>query len=232
LKKLGKSQEHKINLNLIRDFQVIVIGKSIITLNSIGVMFHEILDYIQQKRKELLGGIDLEELVSIPDELIDEPDNQSPGFYFGKVQYNNLERYEKLLTRLIFGHPKLKGKYGTVTAEGTLLLDQPKCHKFLEEVAALRSKLGTLLHICTSGPYRGTEYAASCIRNTINGNPRNVKAILGRLCLVSGYNKTTSSVSPPNVIFSYSPLIYLLTDTGAEGQLQIHPKMCMANLHH
>lgn len=196
LKKLSKMQTHAINLNLINNFQTIIIGKSTVTLDGIGAMFHGILDSIKQRRKELLGGIDLEELVRIPDALIDEPDNQTPGFYFGKVKRNKLQCYEKLLAKLIFGNKQLKREYGTVTAEGTLVLNQPRCHRFLREVAMLRSELGTLLHICTSGPYRGTEYAASCIRNTVNGNPRNVKAILGRLCLVSGYNKTTSSVSP------------------------------------
>lgn len=189
-------EEHTINLNLVDDFRTIIIGKSTVTLNDIGNMFHGLLDSHRKSRKELLGGIELEELIRIPDNLVDEPNNQTPGFYFGKVPQNKLKRYEGLLAKIIFGHESLKGEYGTVTAEGTLMLNHFKCRKFLEEAAMLRSKLGTLLHICTSGPYRGTEYAASCIRNTANGNPRNIKAILGRLCLVSGYNKTTSAVRP------------------------------------
>lgn len=180
-------------MNLIGDFKTIIIGKSTVTLNAIGDMFHGLLHSIQHRQKALLRGIDLEQLVRIPDILIDEPDNQTPGFYFGKVEHNKLEHYEGLLAKIVFGDPRLKGEYGTIT-EGKLVLNQIKCRSFLEEVAILRSELSSLLHICTSGPYRGTEYAASSIRNTANGNPRNVKAILGRLCLVSGYNKTTSSV--------------------------------------
>ena len=194
LKRLTKMEEHPTNLNLIDNYRTIIIGKSTVTIDGIGAMFHKLLDSIQQRRQALLRGIDLEGLVIIPDALVDEPDNQTPGFYFGKVQRNELKRYEKLLAKIIFGDGWFQGEYGTVTAEGRLLLNQPKCRKFLEEAAVLRSELGTLLYICTAGPYRGSEYATTCIRNTVNGNPRNVKAILGRLCLVSGYNKTTSSV--------------------------------------
>ena len=166
-------------MNLVDDFRTVVVGKSTVTLDGIGAMFHGLLNSIQQRRQALLRGINLEDLVKIPNILIDEPDNSTPGFYFGMVQSNKLRRYEKLLGQIIFEDKRLKGEYGTVTAEGKLVLNQQKCRKFLEEVAAIRSELGTLLHICTSGPYRGTEYAASFIRNTVNGNPRNVKVILG-----------------------------------------------------
>jgi len=206
-------QEPAINLNIVGDFQKIIIGKATVTLGDIGVMFHGLLDSIREKRKTLLKGIDLEELVTVPDVLVDEPDNRTPGFYFGKVPKNNLKGYERLLANLIFGHKLLKGEYGTLTAGGELKLNLPKCREFLEKVAILRSELGTLLHICTSGPYRGTEYAASCIRNTANGNSRNIKAILGRLCLVSGYNKTTSSVSALKYFPQLLPLNNLLIDT-------------------
>jgi hypothetical protein len=80
-----------------------------------------------------------------------------------------------------------------------LELNLPMCHKFLEEAASIRSMLGSLLHVATYGPYRGTEYVTTCIRNTANGNSRNVKAILGKLCLVSGYNKTSFAVCSASV---------------------------------
>lgn len=202
LKKIAKMQGHGANLNLIGDFRTIIIGDSTVALDKIGVMFHGLLDSLRQRRKELLGGVDLEEL-RFPDTLVDEPDNQTPGFYFGKVEQNGLKDYEELLGQLVFGPGPLEGEYGTVSLEGKLVLDLPKCYRFLEEATILRSKLGSLLHICTSGPWRGTEYAASCIRNTVNGNPRNVKAILGKLCLVSGYNKTMLSVSQLEYNFHY-----------------------------
>ena len=157
-------------------------------------MFHALLDDIKQQRKEMLMGIELEDCVKMPDILLDDPDNDNPGFYFGNVPENELKCYENLLHKIIWGREDFVGKYGTV--EGNkLVLNKPMCYKFLEEAQSLRAKLGTLLHISTSGPYRGTEYTTTCIRNTVNGNVRNVKVILGNLCLVSGYNKTSFAVS-------------------------------------
>ena len=168
------------------------------TLSGIGAMFHGLLDEIKERRKKLLMGIDLEDLIKYPEStLVDEPDNLTPGFYFGDIPQNKLKRYEKTLVKLVFEHKEMRRKYGTVTSDGRFVLNHPSCYKFLEEVTSIRSELGTLLHICTPGPYRGTEYAATCVRNAANGNIRNVKVIFGRLCLVSGYNKTSSTVSSP-----------------------------------
>jgi hypothetical protein len=150
-------------------------------------------------------GIDLEAIIDVPDTLFDEPGNLTPGFYFGDVSRNNLKQYEKTLAKIVFGNPRLREKYGTVTSEGLLELNQPMCRNFLTEAALIRSLLGSLLHVATSGPYRGTEYTTTCIRNTVDGNSRNVKAILGKLCLVSGYNKTSSAVGLLYKL-SYSPL--------------------------
>lgn len=194
LKKFAAQQTHSTNLNLIDNLQTVVLKKSSVTLKSIGSMFHALLDDIKNRRKALLG-VDIETEIEIPDSLIDEPDNHNPGFYFGDISRNKLKRYEGLLAKVIFGRKALREKYGTVGADKKLTLNRQVCHRFLEEARSIRSALGTLLHICTSGPYRGTEYITTCVRNAANGNVRNVKAILGRLCLVSGYNKSTSAVS-------------------------------------
>jgi hypothetical protein len=195
LKKLSREQEQSVNVNLVDNFRTIIVGNSTATLSGIGAMFHKLLDEIKERRKALLMGIDLEGLVTYPDILVDEPDNITPGFYFGDIPQNHLRHYDQTLAKLIFGHQEMSRKYGMVTSDGKLVLNHPSCYRFLEEVALIRSALGTLLHICTSGPYRGTEYASTCIRNTADGNPRNVKVIFGRLCLVSGYSKTSSIVS-------------------------------------
>lgn len=177
-------------------------------------------------------GIDLEEMIKVPDTLLDEPGNITPGFYFGDVQENNLKQYERILPEVIFGHKKLGGKYGTVTSEGTLDLNQPMCYKFLEEAAIIRSMLGSLLHVSTAGPYRGTEYVTTCIRNTVHGNPRNVKAILGKLCLVSGYNKTSSAVSLPYIWKYCFYLLINMVGSKAEDKLPIYSQVCMVYMYH
>ncbi|KAF9780658.1 hypothetical protein BJ322DRAFT_1023881 [Thelephora terrestris] len=205
LLKMFRAQEtHGMNLNLVDNFQTVIINKSTVSFCKIGTMFHALLDDIKSRRKALLMGIEMEDVVKIPDILVDEPDNNSLGFYFSKIPQNNLQGYEKLLVGIVFGHEAFKGKFGTVEG-GKLVLNQPRCYKFLQDIQSLWAALGTLLHICTSGPYRGTEYATTCIRNTANGNSRNVKVILGRLCLVSGYNKTSFATQELKVNYRFIP---------------------------
>jgi hypothetical protein len=198
LKKLGKEEARRPNLNIVDDWQRVVIGSRSVTLSGIGVMFHKLLDEIKERWKDLLMGIDLEKLIKIPETLFDEPDNAAPGFYFGHDPRNDLQQYEETLGRVILGTPQLREKYCTISGD-VVNLNYQMCLKFLQETAAIRSALGTLLHIITSGPWRGTEYSIACIRNTVHGNPRNVKAIAGKLCLVSGYNKTSFAVGPLSV---------------------------------
>jgi hypothetical protein len=195
LKKLSKDHVPSDGLDIVDNFRTVIIGDSTIPLSSIGVIFHKLHNEIREGWKKLLMGFDLETVIEVPDTLYDQPDNLTPGFYFGDVPRNNLKRYERTLTELIFRDSRFQGKYGAVTSKGVLELNQSMCHKFLEEVVSIRSMLGTLLHISTPGPYRGTEYAATCVRNVAGGNCRNVKAIAGKLCLVSNYNKTSSVVS-------------------------------------
>ena len=66
LKKLHKAELHAPNLDIIDDFQTIIIGTSTMPLCSIGLIFHKLLDEIKDKRKELLMGIDLEAIVKVP----------------------------------------------------------------------------------------------------------------------------------------------------------------------
>ena len=146
------------------------------------------------ERNKLLMGFDLETVIKVPDTLYDQPDNLTPGFYFGNVPCNNLKWYERTLRDLIFRDPQFQGKYGAVTSKGVLELNQSMCHKFLEEVVLNSSTLGSLLHISTPGPYRGIEYGTTCVQNVAGGNSWNVKVIAGKLCLVSSYNKTSSVV--------------------------------------
>ena len=74
-----------MNLNLVDNFQTVIIGKSAISLSAIGTMFHTLLDDIKYQRRALLKGIELEDEVEIPDVLVDEPDNDTYGFYFGDI---------------------------------------------------------------------------------------------------------------------------------------------------
>lgn len=172
----------------------VLIRGTLVDLCDIGKMFYLLLDEIKKRRTELLHGIDLEKHVQLPDIITDEVNNNSPGFYFGDVEENNLKEYENLLFKLLLDDPQLTSEYLVVTADGGLAPNRKKCLVFLREMESIRSVLGTLIFICSGSPYRGTEFATTCIRNLPGGNVRNARFVGGNIALVSGYNKTSFSV--------------------------------------
>ena len=163
-------------------------------LSGIGKMFYSLLNEIKQRTTALLPGIDLEEHIQLPDYIVDEVNNPSPGFYFGDIEENDLKKYETLLFKLVLDNPELGPKYLTVGEGGKLITNRVACLNFLKEMESIRSILGTLIFICSGSPYCGTKFATTCIRNLPGGNVRNAKFIMGNLALVSGYNKTTTLV--------------------------------------
>ena len=56
-------------------------------------MFHQLLNRIRECRKVLFNGVNLEKQIKLLNNLIDEPDNFTPGFYFGNLPENKLESY-------------------------------------------------------------------------------------------------------------------------------------------
>ena len=77
----------------------------------------------------LLMGIDLEELVQYPARLVDEPDNITPGFYFGDIPQNYLVPYKT--------HIWMSTRFATMASGGELVLNHPHCYRSLEEVASI-----------------------------------------------------------------------------------------------
>lgn len=88
-------------------------------LSSIGVIFHKLLNEIKEKQKKLLMEIDLEKNVNTPNTLFDKPDNLTPEFYFGDIQWNDFKQYEKTLLKIIFGNTKLWEMYYIITLKHT-----------------------------------------------------------------------------------------------------------------
>ena len=172
----------------------VLVNGTVVDLSDIGKMFYTLLDEIQERRAALLPGINIEQHINLPDIITDDPNNSSPGFYFGDVEANGLKKYEDLLTDLIMNDPELGPKYLMVGKGEELIPNRKACLTFLQEMESIRSILGTLIFICSGSPYRGTEFATTCIRNLPGGNVRNAKFVFGGLTLVSGYNKTSFSV--------------------------------------
>ena len=167
-------------------------------LGTFGEWYRKLLAELKGLQADLFGGIgfDDEEWLSVvvPNQLIDEVNNSSPGFCFGDVERNDLKKYEDAGLRALFHHPCLQGRYGTMLPCGRFVLNVVGCNDFLERCSHARTKLATLLHISCGGPARGTEFTSHYLRNHQQGDLRNVKVVDGRLCLVGGYNKSSSIV--------------------------------------
>jgi len=169
-------------------------------------MFHSLLDEVKRRMAALFPGVDLEQHIKLPDHIVDEVNNPSPGFYFGDVEENNLKEYEGLLFKLVLDDPTLGPKYLTTTEDGRLVPNRATCLHLFKEMELIRSIIAILIFICSGSPYRGTEFATTCIRNLPGGNIRNAKFMMGNLALVSGYNKTSALVqSLPLLPFFRSP---------------------------
>ena len=148
---------------------------------------------------DLFGGITFEDeewlSVSVTDPLVDEVNTTTPGFCFGELERNDVRKYEDAGLRTLFHHPRLQDRFGTVVPGGRFVLNAVGCHDFLERSSRTRTRLASLLHISCGGPARGTELTANYLRNHPQGDIRNVMVVDGRLCLVAGYNKSSSIVS-------------------------------------
>lgn len=181
----------------------VLIKGTVVDLRDIGKMFHSLLDEIKHRRAKLLSGIGLEQHIQLPDTITDQINNNSPGFYFGDVEENGLKKFENPLFTLILDDAKLGKEYMEITQDGKPAPKRAACLHFLEEMEAIRSLLGTLIFMCSGSPYRGTEFATTCIRNLPGGNVRNAKFTMGNLALTCRYNKTSFSVLSPSLFSSF-----------------------------
>ena len=136
---------------------------------------------------------------------MDEVNTSHLGFCFADLERNNMKRYEDAGLRAVFHHPRLKDRFGCMLPGDKFVLNAPGCHNFLRRSSLARTKLATLLHISGGGPARGTEFTANYLRNHPQGDIRNVKVEDGDLCLVGGYNKSSSMVSYTYQVLSQFP---------------------------
>ena len=164
-------------------------------------MYRGLVAEIEQKEKELFGGIDFEDPewfgLAIPDIISDDNNETRPGYFFADHQSNQgFLRYEDLGLQVLFKHPRLQGRYGCVRpSDQKLILNSVACQDFLRRASEIRSKLASASLISLGGPPRGTEFSANYLKNHPGGDIRNVKFVFSTLCFVSGYNKSSLTVS-------------------------------------
>ena len=202
-KKISMDQIRNVKVDLVgpaRD--IVVMGSITIRIDSIGVLYRKLLEEINQRQEALFGGIGFNDKewfdFQRPEFFKDEVGATRAGFFFGELEDNGMLKYRDLGLRALFHHPRLKDRYGCATSGGGFILNAVACHGWLQEADIVRSLLVAAAQISAGGFSRGTEVAASFLRNHPQGDIRNVMIILGQICFVAGYNKTSSSVSNIN----------------------------------
>ena len=199
-KKISRDQERESKVSFVGpENETAILGKIAVKLETFGEWYQKLLVELNNLQADLFGGIGFEDeewiSVTVPDLLADEVNTSSPGFCFGELERNDMKKYEDAGLRTLFQHPRFKDRFGTMVPGGRFVLNAVGSHDFLERSSRARTKLATLLHISCGGPARGTELTANYLRNHPQGDIRNVMVIDGRICLVAGYNKSSSAVS-------------------------------------
>ena len=199
-KKISQDQERADKVNLVGPRKdMAVLDRITVKMENFGELYQKLLDEVNEMQEDLFGGIGFkdEEWFSfeVPDPLIDLVNFGHPGYCFGDEERNDLKRYEHLGLRALFHHPCLKDQYGCMVSPEKFVPNAVACYDFLRRASLAQTKLAMVTHISVGGPARGTEFTTQFLRNHPQGDVRHVKIIEGDICLISGYNKTSSMVS-------------------------------------
>jgi hypothetical protein len=236
-KTISRDQERADKVNLVGpEKDIAILGKITVKMDSFGELYRKVLDEVNEMQEDLFGGIGFDDpewfSFEVPDPLVDLVNFAYPGYCFGDEARNDLKKYEYVGLQALFNHPRLKNRYGCMVSNQKFIPNAVACHEFLRRASLARSKLATATHISVGGPARGTEFTAQFLRNHPQGDSRNVKVIEGDLCLVAGYNKTSSMVSS---LMCYRPPRMPLTpnsDRRTEEDLPISSEKPIPSLPH
>ena len=199
-KKISHDEDREDKVSLVGpEKNIAILGQITVKPESFGELYRKVKDEAKEIQEDLFGGIGFEDEewfgFKAPEYLVDEVNSTRPGFCFGDTEHCDMMKYGDRGLKVLFHHPRLKDRYGCVLPDGTFRFNAFACHEFLRLASLARSKLATAVHVSIGGPPRGTEIVANYLRNHPQGDRRNVKIVDGDLCLVGGYNKTSSVVS-------------------------------------
>lgn len=202
-KKVARDQHRDDKVDLVGpEMDTAILGRITIKLASIGELYHKVLKEATELQENLFGGIGFgdEEWFSfeVPDRFTDLVNSDRPGYCFGDEEGNNFKRYQDCGLNVLLHHPYFKDRYGCMVADGQFIPNAVACHDFLRQSSEVDSMIAVLFHTGLGSPGRGTESTSQFLRNHPQGNIRNIKIVEGRLCVVGGYNKSSSMVSSPS----------------------------------
>ena len=199
-KEVARDTEQTDKVNVIgKEKDLAIFGSIRVRVGGFGDLYRKLLQEIEVMQENLFAGIGFQDRewfssFAVPQELVDLVNSNQAGYFFGEEKKNDLKRYSDLGIRALLHHPRLKGRYGCMVSQDKFVPNAAACHDFLQRASLTRTKLAVATHISVGGPARGVEFVAQYLRNHPQGDIRNVKAVHGNLCLVGGYNKTTSIV--------------------------------------
>ena len=199
-KKISRDQERDDKVNLVGPGkELAILGKIAVRLDSFGVLYKKLLEEVNEMQEGLFGGIGFEDeewlSLKLPENLVDLVNSNHPGYCFGEDERNGLKKYENLGLKILFHHPRFKDRYGCMVSQDKFIPNTVACHEFLRLSELSTTKVAVATHISIGGPWRGTECMTHFLRNHPQGDIRNVKIVDGDICLVAGYNKSSSAVS-------------------------------------
>ena len=112
-----------------------ILGDITIKLTSIGEFYRKQLKEVNDMQEDLFGGISFEDkewfAFEMPDRLTDLVNSKRPGYCFGDEEANGFLRYRDCGLRVLLTHPSLKGRYGSMVADGKFIPNVIACHDFL-----------------------------------------------------------------------------------------------------
>jgi len=198
-KKVSEDHERGDNVEFLGpEKDIAMLGRVTLKLAGFGELYRGVLDEITTLQDDLFGsiGFDDKEWLSfdVPDHLVDLVNLDHPGYCFGDEEANGLKEYEDRGLKILLHHPWFKDRYGCMVSGDKFIPNAVACHDFLQRASFISSKFATVLYVSPGGFPRGPEITSQTIRNHPQGDMRNLKILNGSLCLVAGYNKTTSRV--------------------------------------
>ena len=199
LKKMSEDEELQPRVSLCeQDHRTAYLDGIVINIGGIGKMFHGLtkdIDALERSITKGLSATDPRFRIEIPKQFVDEPNNGSIDFWFPKVAHNELMGLDDLMLDALMNHPKFGDELFEKVGSPDVKINAANCYAFLRDCAELRLLLFSAMHISYGSPARGTEILQHTLRNRSVGCTRNVQVLLGRLCFVGNYNKTSSQVS-------------------------------------
>lgn len=158
-------------------------------------------------------------LPSIPwDSIIDDPANDSVGYWFGRELLERLPYTRSWLFKKIWQNRRLREEWveftaGAISDEGQeaspeISRIQISVHKMQQYQQLVEQFLDILIfcfHLSGGGPARITELLTIRYRNTVNGGIRNIFLEGGFLMFVIGYHKGYARSNKLQVIHRFLP---------------------------